>query len=1087
MAAKPSAEVTSSSNMRLKLTMRRPTGAATDLVVDVDASVSVGALADVMQRSDPQGANSLTQGPTFTVEGVALQARTLDPYLPVGESGLGSGQYVQIAASPLSASAGAATLTVLSGPDAGKNFDLSRGVNTVGRDASCTVTLNDKLASKHHAKVIVGDIIEVVDDNSSNGILMGSALVQRAELRPGDTVMIGDSLISVQSRTAPQEPGNTASGFIPFNRSPRVDPQFEGLELTAPEPPTPQNKGRFPVAVMIMPLLMGAILFAFISMAPGGQQGPAKYMTIIFVMLSPMMMVGTYFENKRGAKKDFAEAVILFRQNLAQLLVELRQSQDAERVGRCAEHPSTAEVVAAVRDLSPLIWTRRPEHIPFCNLRLGLGMQPSRTTVEMPNERNAPVDLQHELTSSISPYLWVDNVPIAVEFSASGSLGVSGPEEIRSSIARGLVAQLVGLHSPAEIQLCAITSARSAAHWDWIKWLPHTSGDHSPLASAPLATTAPACAALSSELMDLIAQRASSGDGASEQDAPPPMPVLFVIVEDDAPVERSAMVRIMESGREFGVHVIWMANVTARVPAAARTFLEVQPASFGAATGKVIEAERVQPVVVEPLDVAGAEWLARRLAPVVDIGAVADSASDVPVSVSFLSEVGSDLAESTTSIIDRWSESNSLRIPGVTPRRLKRDNTLRAFVGRTALDPLHLDLRTQGPHALVGGTTGAGKSEFLQTWILGMATAHSPQRVTFLFVDYKGGAAFADCVMLPHTVGLVTDLSPHLVQRALISLRAELRYREHVLNRKKAKDLLELERRGDPECPPSLVLVVDEFAALVQEVPEFVDGVVDIAQRGRSLGLHLILATQRPAGVIKDNLRANTNLRVALRMADEEDSKDVVGIPLAGTFDPGVPGRGIAKTGPGRLALFQSGYVSGWTSDTPPPPKVGMSTLLLGVTEEWEAPEEPAAGSAQDDLGPTDISRLVTNLQQASLEAGVEVPRKPWLPELAEAYDLAALPLPRRDTELVFGVADQPDSQSQGVVAFRPDVDGNIAVFGTGGAGKSAFLRTLAVSAGLTARGGPCFVYGLDFGARGLTMLEGLPHVGSVIGADDAE
>ncbi len=162
---------------------------------------------------------------------------------------------------------------------------------------------------------------------------------------------------------------------------------------------------------------------------------------------------------------------------------------------------------------------------------------------------------------------------------------------------------------------------------------------------------------------------------------------------------------------------------------------------------------------------------------------------------------------------------------------------------------------------------------------MGMAAAYSPDRVSFLFVDYKGGAAFADCLHLPHTVGLVTDLSPHLVRRALTSLRAELHYRERLLNRKKAKDLLELQREADPDAPPYLIIIVDEFAALATEVPEFVDGVVDVAARGRSLGLHLILATQRPAGVIKESLRANTNLRVALRMADEDDAIDILGVP----------------------------------------------------------------------------------------------------------------------------------------------------------------------------------------------------------------
>ena len=160
---------------------------------------------------------------------------------------------------------------------------------------------------------------------------------------------------------------------------------------------------------------------------------------------------------------------------------------------------------------------------------------------------------------------------------------------------------------------------------------------------------------------------------------------------------------------------------------------------------------------------------------------------------------------------------------GLGPRPLDRPSDLRAIVGHAGSEPFGLDLRKHGPHALVGGTTGAGKSEFLQAWVLGLAHAYSPDRVTFLFVDYKGGAAFAECVKLPHCVGLVTDLSPYLVRRVLRSLRAELRHREHLLNAKGQKDLIDLEKSGDPECPPSLIIVVDEFAALVGEIPEFVD------------------------------------------------------------------------------------------------------------------------------------------------------------------------------------------------------------------------------------------------------------------------
>ncbi len=1059
--------------MKLKLTVRRtPTPA--DLEVEVDGSVTVGALAHALATSDPSGGSPVPTKPSLTVEGVAQAATTVDPHLTVAEAGLGSGQYVSVVPAR-SSSTSAAVLNVESGPDAGRSFELSRGLNSIGRRKGSDVRLTDPMVSQIHAKVIVGDTVEIVDDNSSNGILVGSDRVQRVVLRAGDTVTLGDSVISVVARHASgADAGFVSGGVLEFNRSPRVDPIWEGPEFEAPELPQMKDPQRFPYITAVVPIMMAGVMFLAL---------PNSGVFLIFMAMSPLMIVGGYFENKRAAKSQLEADTRLFRENLAQLVVELRQTQEAERIGRNAEHPSTSAVVTAVRQLDPLVWTRRPEHDSFLGLRLGLGAQPSRITVEVQKARTSLVELQKERDAALRPFDVVDQVPIVAELRTCGSVGVSGPRELRMDIARGLVAQMVGLHSPAELVLVSLASPQSAPDWDWIKWLPHVGGDHHPLRAPPLASTAPACLALVSELADLIASR--SGEEAGRSEGPPPLPAVLVLVEDDAPVERSALVGLMERGREHGVHIIWSAPRTADVPAAARTFLEVDGVQ-GAATGKVIEAERVQSVVVEPLDRGGAEWLARRLSPVVDAGSKVDDASDVPTAVSFLTELGMGTADSPELVVERWRESNSIHDPSVR-KPLKRDNTLRAFVGRSAVDPVYLDLRTQGPHALVGGTTGAGKSEFLQTWVLAMAASHSPQRVTFLFVDYKGGAAFADCIALPHSVGLVTDLSPHLVQRALVSLNAELRHRERLLNRKKAKDLLELERRGDPACPPSLVIVVDEFAALVQEVPEFVDGVVNVAQRGRSLGLHLILATQRPAGVIKDNLRANTNLRVALRMADEEDSKDVVGTPLAGTFDPAIPGRGVVKTGPGRLALFQSGYVGGWTTGEEPPPRLRITTLAFAPAEEWEPPEPSTEVPEEAELGPTDIRRVVVNVGAAATAAGIEAPRKPWLPELAHAYGLEKLPNPRRDGRIVFGVADLPASQAQDTVAFEPDVDGNIAVFGTGGTGKSAFLRTLAISAGFTARSGPCFVYGLDFGSRGLTMLEGLPHVGAVIGADDAE
>lgn len=1074
--------------MKLKLNLSRPDGSHADLSVTLDADCTVGALADRIAASDPHNRGSVSVGtadhwgPQTMVRSDHSGPVTLNPAVAVVESGLTSGASVALTPSqtvPAPSGSAAAVLDVLSGPDAGQRFELRTGSNTVGRGRQCSVRLSDPMVSTLHARVVVGESIEIVDENSSNGILMGDQQVSRVSLGWDDTVLLGEDIISVRPHAAQVTgvSGSTGTGpTVEFNRSPRVDPTYEGDELAAPEAPAPPPKRRFPIVSIVAPIFMALMLILVMR----------EWRFVFFLALSPIMLVGGHFEQKRNAKADLKEAIENFHASLSRVVAKAHSIQDHERQRRCVEHPDTTEILDAIANRGVLLWTRRPEHERFMQLRLGLGTQASRLRFDVNPGRNAIPELANELDDVLRRFAHIERVPVVGSFDTSGSIGLAGPRDQLLSVARGVVLQLVGLHSPAEVVLCGLASSTVADRWDWFKWLPHTSSDHSPLSGDHLASTPPGCSNLVAELTDVVAERQ---EGSKEADAAP-LPRLVVLVENDAPIERNRLVTLAENGPAVGVHLLWLSGHSTQIPAACRSYVEINPADGTAATGRVVEGELSYPVLVEPVDESNAAALARSLAPVIDAGALPDDQSDLPTQVSFLADAGPDLAASPEAVLERWSESRTVFPPAQYPDgaqrpTLKRAGGLRALVGRGKGDNLYLDLRAHGPHALVGGTTGSGKSEFLQTWIMGMATAHGPQRVTFLFVDYKGGAAFADCVNLPHCVGLVTDLSPLLVRRALTSLRAELRYREHLLNRFGAKDLLELETTGNPEAPPSLVIVVDEFAALVQEVPEFVDGVVDVAQRGRSLGLHLILATQRPAGVIKDNLRANTNLRVALRMADEDDSRDVIGTTEAAGFDPAIPGRAVAKTGPGRLLSFQSAYVGGWTHTEKPPPSIDVQTMAFGPSIEWEPPE-PANPLVADE-GPTDITRLATSVIGAASLAALPEPRRPWLPELSSIYELANLQLPRTDSEIAYGVIDDPDAQDQRVVSFRPDADGNMAVFGTGGSGKSAFLRTIAVSAGLTVRGGPCAVYGLDFGARGLQMLEAFPHVGSIVAGDDDE
>lgn len=1094
--------------MRLKLGLRRQSGAGVDVVVTADATATVGDVARAVAETDPAAAHlpahpgplTLAVAPPTSSEPVVLDPGTLAADAPIG-SGFNAA-VVSPAARTAATDAPVAVMHVHSGPDAGREFPVRRGHGVIGRAADADVVLADPLVSKRHARVEVDQAVELVDLNSANGLLVDGGQVARVRALPGVRVTIGDTVVSfsaVAGTDAATDPVLERGGALMFNRSPRVEARYPGTAHPEPRVPSEETPRLFPWPMIASPVLMGLGIFAI-------TQRPAS---LLIVVLTPIMLLANYMGQRMGSGRKLQREVETFEVRLEELEEQLERERHVERERRHDETPPVATVYEQAMRLGPMLWTRRPEHWNFLALRLGVGRARSRNSIrDSEGASDGIPKYARQVDVLRERYRDIDDVPVMELLPSSGALGIAGPANHAADALRGLAVQLFGLHAPNDVVAAAIVDPAWSRELDWLKWLPHTSGERNPVAGAALADSASAGAALLNSLEELILQRLSAapvrrgpladedgsmargsriGTPGGVREEARPDSALILIVSAEAPVDRPRLVQLIERGAEVGIHAVFVAPTVESLPAACRTFVDVANGLDRARVGVVRSGVDYADVAVEGVSLRYAEVFARRLAPVVDASTVVEDSSDLPRSVSMLSLIGGEMAHDAESVVERWRQNASIiDRSGAKLPRLRRAGTLKAFVGQGSPDAMTLDLRTQGPHALVGGTTGAGKSEFLQAWVLGMAAEYSPDRVSFLFVDYKGGSAFADCVELPHCVGLVTDLSPHLVRRALTSLRAELHHREHLFNRKKAKDLLELEKRQDPETPPALVIVIDEFAALAGDVPEFVDGVVDIAQRGRSLGIHLIMATQRPAGVIKDNLRANTNLRVALRMADESDSRDVVGDGVAAGFDPGIPGRGIAKTGPGRLVPFQSAYAGGWTSDEPEAADVRLAELRFGSTIVWEregvADDDVHAG----DLGPNDQKRMVDAFIRAATAAGIPAPRRPWLDDLATTVAVEELPM-LGDGEVVFGLADVPERQLQAPMSFVPDRDGAMLVYGTSGSGKSTLLRTLAVSIGMRPELGGTEVYGLDFGSGALRSLEALPHVGSVIAGDDPE
>lgn len=382
-------------------------------------------------------------------------------------------------------------------------------------------------------------------------------------------------------------------------------------------------------------------------------------------------------------------------------------------------------------------------------------------------------------------------------------------------------------------------------------------------------------------------------------------------------------------------------------------------------------AGSVRPIGVEAVAREQAEWVAGMLVRRAERTFGSDPADAAPVRLDTLHGV-------------------EPAVPGV----------LSAVLGLAGREPFFVDLIADGPHAVVAGVTGSGKSELLVTWITSLCATHPPSDVTFLLADFKGGTAFDALTALPHVTGVITDLDGAGARRAIESLRAEVRWREAEVTRCGARDIL------DPRVKlPRLVIVVDEFAALVGEHPELHAVFVDVAARGRALGLHLILGTQRISGVIRDNLLANCPLRISLRVTDPADSHAVIGTDEAAVLPGGSSGRGIALV---RRAA-----------------DLGAQRVRIALT-------------TADDL-------LVI-----ARSAGEVTIRRPWLPELPPRVDLAALGTPDPGS-LLFALADEPDHQRQRPVGVAFS-DRGVLMVGAAGSGKSTALETLAGQAAVVVR-----------------------------------
>jgi S-DNA-T family DNA segregation ATPase FtsK/SpoIIIE len=1059
--------------MELLLRVTPTGGQPCDLVGVADPDATVGALAEALAAvtgaGRPPAAAPPAVAPALFREATGER---LDAGARLAAAGLVSGEALVLGARPNRPPAvhpevqgEQLTVAVLAGPEAGRSIELGPGQYLAGRGQPASISIEDPTVPRRAFSLHVGAgaraLVLPEHPGSADVLVDGRPLVRSVALAEESVVQVGATVLVVRRLTPVPAQVRDRLGCIPFHRTPYrpsvvTERRFEPLDgiPTRPEP------RRLPLLGSLAPLAGGLALYAF-SRQP-------EFLALM--ALTPVTMGASWLEERRAGGRRFASDAGRFRAELAARREAVETAVQAERIERMRAAPDASELARRAELRAVGLWSRGRGAADFLQLRLGLGEQASRVVRPVAGEGDPA--LRREAVAALAGHDRLSPVPIVVAAGELGTLAVHGDDDLTGRVAASLVVQAATLHSPEDlIVLAAVDRRRPLANH--IAWLPHTRSLGSPLASRHVVTSAAAGQALCAQLAGVAERRTAAQDPGADRC----WPRLLVVLDEALEIDAAAVGRLLDQAPRAGIAVVWLGRSEARIPRQAEAVLRCQPGRVGPSELWFRDPARpVTALEIEPLAPEIADRAVRALAPLRDAGS-STATSAIPRAVPLFAALGFDEhlpvpdaeAQLSRSIVERWVAASGDALP--------------APLGLTAGGVLSLDLVADGPHVLIGGTSGSGKSELLVALVSGLIASHSPERLSLLFVDYKGGAASSVFRATPHTVGYVTNLTGDLANRALVSLRAELNRRMRLLEGR-AKDLGEMLERHPGEAPPSLVIVVDEFATLVKEIPDFVPGIVDIAQRGRSLGIHLILATQRPTGAVNENILANTNARLCLRMIDPAESSAIIGSPDAASIPVPLRGRGLARLGPGELVAFQAAY-----GGTPLEAGEAGQVRVEGIL--GDRPAGPAPRARDLPAGRTQLAALLSAVDRAAESLQVRLPRAPWLDELPALIPLETVLRGFRSPPgrwlLPLGEYDDPARQRQDTVTIDLEEGGGLLVFGAAGSGKTTLVRTLAGAAVRAAPADGVVLFALDFASRALRCLEALPACAALAGGDDLE
>lgn len=992
------------------------------------------------------------------------------------------------------------------------NYMIPRGeVISIGRSEENDIVYPVHVVSRHHATLTCfGKEWMVADCDSANGVFVNGKRVQKCMMKVGDEmqilglrIVIGSGFISVNDgndeiktsgrklqhadfsniirRNAISAKDNRKDTL--FNRTPRHRMSMEPGEISIDSPPYAMSGDKIP---FLMRMGSSAVMGGTAAMT--GNVG-----ILASMLLLPVLSQQYTKEDKEEYEK---KRVQKYHDYLDEKWQEILREKKKEEAALIANYPPLMEVLTYTQQKKKL-WERRNTDDDFLYLRLGSGKILLKAEIHSQKrsfdvERDTLLDELYDMTET---QVYLENVPIILDLKKDYVCGINaGTTGAAVAFARDMIMRLSLLYSYDEVKIICLCDSTTARKLEFVSYLPHIWDDQRSIRF--LATDIPEACQIGEYIRKSLDQDIDGTRPFNEMIKSHPYYIVFAfnrrlfesmeVLKDILSSEENRCVSVIATYEDLPKECSVIVNLQSE-----------KENEYTITYLKELDLED-QAFVPDYYDPNLARNSMRDLAGI--RLKVLSQANSLPKTLTFLEMFRVGRIEHLD-IARRWKESNpvlSLAVPiGVAP-----DGT--SFM-------LDLHQKNQGPHGLVAGTTGSGKSEFLMTYILSLALNFHPDEVAFVLIDYKGGGlagAFddpANGIHLPHLLATITNLDGSAIARSLISIQSEMTRRQRVFNLAKSSsgegtmDIYTYQRlyrnKKVNEPMPHLFIISDEFAELKQQQPDFLDSLVSIARIGRSLGVHLILATQKPAGVVTGQIVSNTKFRVCLKVQDKADSRDMLGRPEAADLKEA--GRFYLQVGNNELfAIGQSGW-SG--AEYEPQEKVvrKRDESIRVIDNIGASLIETKPPKMKSGTGRSQLVELVRSICDIASKSGVKE-RYLWLPPLPDSIDIADLydtknskysDILSKESKIrqlgmisfKAGILDDPAKQAQRVLELPMDKPGGILISGEPGFGKTTFIQTMLYS--LSSRYSPDEVnfYVLDYSSRLLGLFSNLPHCGAVL------